>query len=76
MIRLTHLTLFFVSIIFLTITAQAIPQAFVSVSGINANTCERSAPCRTFAGALAKTDPKGGLTAETLWKNAPTTLTQ
>jgi len=46
------------SILF-SVSAHAIPQTFVSVSGSNANTCERAAPCRTFSGAIAKTDAGG-----------------
>ena len=40
--------------------AQAAPQTFVSASkGDDANTCEQEKPCRTFAGALLKTDVGG-----------------
>ncbi len=49
----------FIAMVLFTTAASAIPQTFVSSFGDNANTCERSAPCRTFAGALAKTDAKG-----------------
>jgi hypothetical protein len=49
----------FIATVLFTTAASAIPQTFVSSFGNNANTCARSAPCRTFAGALAKTDAKG-----------------
>lgn len=54
-----RLAVVFAATIFCAAAAQAIPQTFVSVSGNNANTCDRTAPCRTFAGALTKTDVNG-----------------
>jgi hypothetical protein len=39
--------------------AQQLPQTFVSVSGVDSATCGRTAPCKTFAGALAKTKVNG-----------------
>src|SRR5262245_37335590 len=39
--------------------AQLIPQTFVSSSGSDANNCVSSTPCRTFNGALLKTQPRG-----------------
>jgi hypothetical protein len=39
--------------------AQAAPQTFVSAKGDDANPCEQDKPCRTFAGALLKTDVGG-----------------
>src|SRR5687768_5071854 len=39
--------------------ADAAPQTFVSAKGDDANPCAHAAPCRTFAGALAKTDVGG-----------------
>ncbi|HJU57007.1 MAG TPA: right-handed parallel beta-helix repeat-containing protein [Pyrinomonadaceae bacterium] len=49
----------FIATLLFTTAASAIPQTFVSSFGNNANTCERSAPCSTFAGALAKTNANG-----------------
>lgn len=49
----------FIATLLFTTAASAIPQTFVSSLGNDANTCARFAPCRTFAGALAKTDAKG-----------------
>lgn len=63
MIRLTRITRLILSIsatILLAITAHAeIQQTFVSATGNNNNTCERTSPCRTFAGALQKTEDGG-----------------
>jgi len=39
--------------------AQAAPQTFVSAKGDDANPCDQDKPCRTFAGALLKTDVGG-----------------
>jgi nitrous oxidase accessory protein NosD len=39
--------------------AQAVPQTWVSGVGDDANPCSRTAPCRTFAGAISKTDTGG-----------------
>jgi Right handed beta helix region len=40
--------------------AQAqLSQTFVAVSGVDNNTCARTAPCKTFNGALAKTKVNG-----------------
>lgn len=49
----------FIATLLFTTAASAIPQTFVSSSGNDDNRCERLAPCRTFAGALAKTDARG-----------------
>lgn len=49
----------FVATVLFTTAASALPQTFVSSLGNDENTCARFAPCRTFAGALAKTDAKG-----------------
>jgi hypothetical protein len=54
-----RLAVVFAATVFCAAAARAIPQTFVSVSGNNANTCERTAPCRTFAGALIKTGVNG-----------------
>lgn len=37
----------------------AASRTFVSATGLDTNPCTVSAPCRTFAGALANTSPKG-----------------
>ena len=39
--------------------AQAAKQTFVASGGDDASACDRPAPCRTFAGALMKTDNGG-----------------
>jgi len=48
------------AIVFAPAAAQAASQrTFVSGSGLDANPCTLSAPCRTFAGALVNTSPGG-----------------
>ena len=37
-------------------------RTWVSGVGDDANPCSRTAPCKTFAGAISKTDPRGVLT--------------
>jgi Right handed beta helix region len=54
-----RLLLTFIAMVLFTTAASAIPQTFVSSFGNDDNTCARSAPCRTFAGALFKTDARG-----------------
>ncbi len=39
--------------------AQAAARTWVSATGDDANPCSRTAPCQTFAGALARTTPGG-----------------
>ena len=45
-----------------SVWAQA-ARTFVSGTGADANACTRTAPCRTFAGALVKTAPGGEINA-------------
>jgi hypothetical protein len=52
----------FIATLLFTTAASAIPQTFVSSLGNDDNRCERSTPCRTFAGALTKTDARGEVT--------------
>lgn len=54
-----RLALAFAAAVLFSAAARALPQTFVSSGGSDANTCERTAPCKTFAGALAKTDVRG-----------------
>jgi hypothetical protein len=44
-----------------SVQAQS-PRTWVSSTGNDANTCGRTAPCKTFNGALAKTAPGGEIT--------------
>lgn len=58
----THALRLWLSLAFLLFcahSARAAPQTYVSAKGNDANTCQQIAPCRTFAGALAKTDIRG-----------------
>lgn len=53
---------FFVIVFGMLVTAQATAQAtrtWVSGVGDDANPCSRTAPCKTFAGAISKTAPSG-----------------
>ncbi len=54
-----RLLLTLIATLLFTTAAAASPQTFVSSLGDDVHTCERLAPCRTFAGALAKTDARG-----------------
>lgn len=48
----------------LAAVAQALPlRTFVATTGNDANDCTFNTPCRTFAGAVAKTEPGGEITA-------------
>ena len=42
--------------------AATLPHTWVASNGDNTATCDRTAPCATFAGALAKTDVEGEIT--------------
>jgi hypothetical protein len=59
---LRTLTLLVCSLI-LPSSAYALEHTFISPQGNDSNTCARAQACRTFAGALAKTDPGGIITA-------------
>jgi len=41
----------------------AVGRTFVSITGIDTNTCSQTSPCRTFAGALVKTNTGGEIIA-------------
>lgn len=49
------------SIGLLSLTAAAAPLTYISSAGDDNNPCSRSAPCRTFAGGLSKTEANGDL---------------
>jgi hypothetical protein len=53
-------TLFVVS---LSSAAHAVTRTWVSGVGDDINPCSRTAPCKTFAGAISKTDPNGEIDA-------------
>ena len=57
--RTQRLPLALLLLLFCAHAAQAAPQTFVSAQGDDANPCEQEKPCRTFAGALLKTDVGG-----------------
>ncbi len=41
----------------------AAPRTFVSITGADTNACSQTSPCRTFAGALVKTNTSGEIIA-------------
>ena len=59
-------TILFSAAIFLAAATQLGAQAtrtWVSGVGDDANPCSRTAPCKTFAGAISKTAPRGEINA-------------
>jgi hypothetical protein len=56
--------------------AQAAPQTFVSAKGDDANACDQDKPCRTFAGALLKTDVGGEVAVLDAGEYGPFKVTQ
>lgn len=54
-----RLLLSLVLLVFGAHAARAATQTYVSAKGDDANPCDYSSPCRTFAGALAKTANRG-----------------
>lgn len=54
-----NFSLICLTLAFTAIVSQAAPQAFVSSSGNDANSCARSQPCRTFAVAATVVDVGG-----------------
>ena len=56
-----HIIMAFAAVALLAVAASAAPLTYISSTGDNANPCSRTAPCRTFAGALSKTDANGDL---------------
>ena len=80
MIRLTRtalrLAFSFAATILLTGVAHAETQTFVSASGDNANSCERATPCRTFSGALQKTDPGAEIVVLDAGEYGPVVITK
>lgn len=57
------LVLFIFSLAFTALAEAQQAQTFVTTKGIDTAQCTRSQPCRTFAGALAKTDAGGQVVA-------------
>ena len=50
-------------ILALSASAGAVTRTWVSGVGDDVNPCSRTAPCKTFAGAISKTDPNGEIDA-------------
>jgi hypothetical protein len=63
-------------LLFCAHAAQAAPQTFVSAKGDDANPCEQDKPCRTFAGALLKTDVGGEVAVLDAGEYGPFKVTQ
>ena len=76
--RLSHALKIFVATVFtlaLCSVAQAQVTSFVSAEdGNDANTCTRTSPCQTFAGAIAKTAAGGMITALDSGNFGPVTI--
>ncbi|HEX6096543.1 MAG TPA: right-handed parallel beta-helix repeat-containing protein [Thermoanaerobaculia bacterium] len=53
---------------------QLVPRTWVSGVGDDANSCSRTAPCRTFAGAIAKTAANGEILALDPGSYGPVTI--
>lgn len=62
------------ALLWLSATARALPQTFVSAAGADANRCDRSSPCRTFAGAYSKTDAGGEIVVLDSGEYGPLTI--
>ncbi len=71
-----RLTFSFIATILLTTAAQALPQTFVSAAGNNSNSCERTDPCRTFAGALTRTEVGGEIIVLDAGEYGPVIITK
>jgi hypothetical protein len=76
--KLTVMTLgLFLSFLSLTATARADgSRSYISPSGSDNRPCTRNQPCRSFDGALAKTDAGGEIVAMETGTYDPTTLTK
>jgi len=53
---------------------HAAPRTFVASTGNDVNACSLTAPCRTFTGALSKTDPGGEIVALDSGDFSPVTI--
>src|SRR5690349_23307497 len=58
-IALTVLTVFALGVAFAAVSDAQATRTWVSGVGDDANPCSRTAPCKTFAGAISKTAPAG-----------------
>lgn len=79
--KYTKLTLMIIGLLFscfsLVETAKAEgSRSYISPSGGDNRPCTRNNPCRTFDGALAKTDPHGEIIALETGTYDPTTITK
>ena len=59
----TSILVFVVIVASIAISANAAPRTFVASYGSDANPCSRPLPCRSYAIALAATDPRGEIVA-------------
>src|SRR5437588_1265880 len=57
-------------------SAAAAPQTWVSGLGNDLNPCTRTAPCQTYAAAIAVTDPGGEIGALDSGNFGPVTITK
>lgn len=72
----SRLLLALLLMLFYAHAAQAAPQTFVSAEGDDANPCEQEKPCRTFAGALIKTDVGGEVAVLDAGEYGPVQITR
>jgi hypothetical protein len=57
-------------------SAHAIPKTYVARAGSDVNACTDAAPCRTFAGAIAKTDVGGEIVVLDAGEYGPVSITK
>lgn len=65
-VRRIHIGFILLAFLFLSGTlarAQSVDRTWVSGIGDDSNSCSRTAPCRTYAGAIGKTNPGGEIDA-------------
>ena len=66
-----------IALLFMTVSVAAQEnRTFISVSGDDANNCRRATPCKTFAGALVKTNSGGEIDVLDSGGFGPVTITK
>jgi hypothetical protein len=80
-VKYTKLTLMIIGLLFSCFTFVEVAKAegarsYIVPSGSDNRSCSRSQPCRTFDGALAKTDEGGEIIALETSTYDPTTITK
>lgn len=75
-LALNMMTVFAVCLFCNTLALAQSSRTWVSDSGNNGNPCSKAQPCRTFAGALAKTSAGGKITCLDMGEFGPVTIAQ